>query len=213
MYTDSEGIILKQIKIASGRRMIVLLTEKYGKISAGTSIAEKGKNKSSLALRPFTKGRYELYKNRDTFNINGAETIQSFYAIGEDVDKYLAASYVLELTDKILLENEPAKAMFLMLSEFLEILAKRKSEFDTLVIGYQIKTLAICGLAMGQNPLLSSLGDDKINVVKYIESRPLSALAEISVAEEIRTDLMLFIKKYFIDHLGIENLKSEGLRL
>ena len=42
MYTDSEGIVIKQIKTAYGRRMVVLLTKKYGKVSAGTSISDRG---------------------------------------------------------------------------------------------------------------------------------------------------------------------------
>ncbi|MDD2217931.1 MAG: recombination protein O N-terminal domain-containing protein, partial [Eubacteriales bacterium] len=55
---------MKQTKATNGRRMIVLFSKKYGKISAGTGITEKGKGKSALAMRPFTFGRYELYKSR-----------------------------------------------------------------------------------------------------------------------------------------------------
>ncbi len=213
MYTDTEGIILKQIKIAGGRRMIVLLSEKYGMISAGTSIPEKGKNKSSLALRPFTRGRYELYKNRDSYNINAAETLQSFYSIGEDIDKYMAASYVLELTEKMLPEDESMPAMYRLLKDFLGLLAERKSEFDTPVIAYQIKALAMQGLAMSQNPLLNGKSDDKINIVKYIEQHPMSGLEGLSISEELRTPLSSYIKKYISDNLGIGNLKSEMFRI
>ncbi len=62
MLTDTEGIVLRQVKTSYGRRMILLFSKKYGKISAGTGINERGKGKSSLALRPFTYGRYELFK-------------------------------------------------------------------------------------------------------------------------------------------------------
>ncbi|MCF0141628.1 MAG: recombination protein O N-terminal domain-containing protein, partial [Mogibacterium sp.] len=43
MLVTTEGIVLKQRKIAGNRRMITVFTRKYGKISAGTSINEKGK--------------------------------------------------------------------------------------------------------------------------------------------------------------------------
>ena len=89
MLTDTEGIVLRQVKTSYGRRMILLFSKKYGKISAGTGLNERGKGKSSLALRPFTYGRYELFKNRDSYNINGAEVLKSYYGIGEDVDKYM----------------------------------------------------------------------------------------------------------------------------
>ena len=93
MLTDTEGIVLRQIKTSYNRRMILLFSKKYGKISAGTSIQEKGRGKSSLALRPFTYGRYELFKNRDSYNINSADVLKSYYAIGEDVDKYMNAMF------------------------------------------------------------------------------------------------------------------------
>ena len=88
MLTDTEGIVLRQIKTSYNRRMILLFSRRYGKISAGTSIGEKGRSKSALALRPFTYGRYELFKGRDSYNINSADVIKSFYGIGEDIDKY-----------------------------------------------------------------------------------------------------------------------------
>ena len=145
MYTDTEGIVIRQTKTAYGRRMIVLLTKKYGKISAGTSISEKGKNKSSLALRPFTYGKYELFKGRDSYSINGAETIGSFYSIGEDIGKFAAASTALELTDRLLEEDQPAPAMFSLLLDFLEMLEARKSGFGTLLLGFKIKALELSG--------------------------------------------------------------------
>ena len=213
MYTDSEGIIIRQIKISGGRRMIVLLTDKYGLISAGTSIPEKGKNRSSLALRPFTQGRYELYKNRDNFSINGAETVKSFYAIGEDIDKYLAASYVLELTEKMLPEGESMPGMYRLLRDFLGMLADRKSEFETPVIAFQIKALAMQGLSLSQNPLLLSESDGKINIVRYIESHSMSDLRMLTVTEDMRQPLAAYIKQYIFDNLGIGNLRSEGFTI
>lgn len=146
MYIDTEGIILRQTKATNGRRMIVLLAKKYGKISAGTGITEKGKGKSALAMRPFTFGRYELYKNRDNYNINSAETIRSFYALGEDIDKYMYASYVLEFTDKLLAENQPVPRFFELLIEYFDLLSERKKDYDTLLLAFQIKALFLMGV-------------------------------------------------------------------
>ena len=145
MYTDTEGIILKQVKTVNGRKMILLLTNKYGKISAGTSISEKGRSKSSLAMHPFTHGRYELYKNKDSFNINGAEVLKSYYKIGEDVDKYMASSYVMEFTEKIAMENMRNPQLFQLLIDFLDIMEKRNRKYETILLAYQVKALQLMG--------------------------------------------------------------------
>jgi len=145
MYTETEGIIFKQIKTMNGRRMIVAFTRKYGKISAGTSIAESGKNKSALALRPFTYGRYELFRNRNSCNIIGAESIKSYYAIGEDIDKFLYASYTMEFAGKILEEDQPLPELFDLILEFMSFMEGRDKKFSTPVIAFQIKALHILG--------------------------------------------------------------------
>ena len=145
MYTDTEGVVLRQVKAPGGRRMILLFSKKFGKISAGTSISEKGRSKSALALRPFTYGRYELFKNRDSYNINAVDVIRSYYSMGEDVDKYMAGSYVLEFTDKILVEELPAPKLFNLLTEFFDVMERRKKKFSTLVLAYQYKAMELSG--------------------------------------------------------------------
>lgn len=146
MITDTEGIVLKQIKAAYGRRMILLFSKKYGKISVGTSISEKGRNKSALALRPFTHGRYELFKNRDSFNLNSADVVKSYYKIGEDVDKYMNSSFVLEFTEKVLEEGQPSQGMFNLILDYLNVIENRQKSHGTVVLGYEVKTLKIMGV-------------------------------------------------------------------
>lgn len=247
MYTDCEGLILKQIKTVNGRRMIVLFTEKYGKISAGTSISEKGKNKSALAIRPFTYGRYELFKSKDSFSINGAETIESFYSLGEDVDKYFAASYALELTDLLVPEDQVAPGMLNLIHEFLSLLEKRKTNYETLVVAFMLKALGQIGTAprldtclrcgkeedllyfsiadgglickackaleVEPSPLIFELSDGIINVMRYIQTHPLRNLDGLALPEQSEKLLKQILKSYYSYHLGIENLKSEGLRI
>ena len=146
MLTDTEGIVLRQVKTSYNRRMIILFSRKYGKISAGTSLGDKGRSKSSLALRPFTFGRYELFVNRDSYNINSAEVRKSYYKIGEDVDKYMNGAYVLEFTEKVLEEGVPQQRIFDLLIEFFEVLENRDKGIGTLVLAYQTKLLQYAGV-------------------------------------------------------------------
>ena len=129
--------------------MLVLLTRKFGKISAGTGIRGTGKRKSSLPLRAFTHGRYELYHGRSMFNVDSADTIESFYEIGTDVNSFFAASYALEFTDKVLMENVPAERVLDTLIEMLRILSARRTRLKSLLIIYQWKILQLLGYMPG----------------------------------------------------------------
>lgn len=146
MYVDTDGVVIRQVKTGDGRRMLLLFTRQYGKISAGTSINERGKNKSALAIRPFTYGHYDIFKGRNYFSLNGAEVKNSFYKIGEDVDKFMLASQMLEFTDKLLPEGEPNERIFDTLVDFFRLLAERKSKHETLSSAYQFRALKFAGL-------------------------------------------------------------------
>ncbi len=145
MYIETEGIILKQVRTADNRRIVLIFSRNYGKISAGTNIPEKSKSKSSLALKPFTYGKYELFKGRDTYHVNGAEVIKSYYGIGENIEKFMCSSYILEFTEKVLSENVPMPSFFELLIDFLDVMERRSKKFLLMATAYQIKALHICG--------------------------------------------------------------------
>ena len=145
MLVNSEAVVFRQIKTSGGKRMILLFTKKYGKLSAGTTITERGRSKAALALNPFVYGNYELFKNRDYYNMNSGEVKKSYYAFGENIDKYMYASFVLELTDKLLPEEVPQPKLFNLLLDFLDAMEKRKNSFETLVLAYEVKALQLLG--------------------------------------------------------------------
>ena len=147
MYAETEGIVLKQTKTINGRRMVLLFSRKYGKISAGTSLADRGKSGHALALRPFTLGKYGLYKNRDTYNISSAEVLKAYYKIGEDIEKYMCASFALEFAEKLLPEEAHDAEIFKLLLDFFDVMESRKKEYMTAVIAFQLKAVQSAGAA------------------------------------------------------------------
>ena len=145
MTFNTEGIIFRQTRMVQGRKMILLFTKDRGKISVGSNIGEKGRSKSALALRPFTYGSYQIFEGRNYYELDRADAITSFYAIGEDLDRYAAASFILELTEKVVPEGLPQPAVFSLLLEFLGELEQRKKKYTTLVLAYEIKLLRLLG--------------------------------------------------------------------
>lgn len=147
MYINSEGIVFRQTKAAGGRRMLLIFTKKYGKISAGSNMNEKGRGKAALALRPFTYGQYEFFKNRDYYNLNSGEVKKSFFRIGEDLDKFLQASVALEITEKVLADELPQPKIFNLLIDFLTALETREKKHETLLLAYELKLFNLLGTA------------------------------------------------------------------
>ena len=147
MIITTEGIVLKQRKIAGNRRMIVIFTRQYGKISAGTSINEKNRSKAALALRPFTYAEYELFKGRDSYSINSASVRKSYYSIGEDLDRFMIASSFIEYLDSVAPDNEPMPGLYDLAVEFLESISRSSASARTLLYAFIVKSLRLLGVS------------------------------------------------------------------
>ena len=147
MVITAEGIVLRQRKIANNRRMIVLFTKQYGKISAGTSVNEKSRSKAALALRPFTYAEYDIFRGREAYSINSAQAKKSFYSIGEDIDRFMAASAFIEYLDKVLGEEEPMPKLYELALGFLESVSKSRASAETLLFAFIVKSLSLLGVA------------------------------------------------------------------
>jgi DNA repair protein RecO (recombination protein O) len=152
MKVQTEGLVLRQIQTVNGRRMITILTKGFGKIHAGTSLTERGRSKSALLLRPFTHGRYELFSNHQNYHLQQGETLQNFYKLGENIDKYMYGAYALEFADRFLEEEQPAEEFFYLVLDYLKALEKREKQYQTLLLGFQWKVLKLSG----QQPHLKS---------------------------------------------------------
>jgi DNA repair protein RecO (recombination protein O) len=146
MQITTEGIVLRQRKIANNRRMIVIFTKRYGKISAGTSINEKSRNKSALALRPFTFSEYDIFKGRDSYSINSASVLKSYYSIGEDIDRFMTASVFISFLDSVLQDEVPAAGIYDLSLQFLESVSKATGTYETLLYAFIIRTLPVLGV-------------------------------------------------------------------
>lgn len=146
MLINTEGIVLKQRKIANNRRMITVFTKNYGKLSCGTSLSEKGRGKAALALRPFTYAEYDIFKGREYYNINTAQTRKSYYSIGEDLERFLVASKLIDYLDKILEDEQPRPKLFDMTLEFLETITRASSNYETILYAFIVKTLSVQGV-------------------------------------------------------------------
>ena len=146
MIINAEGIVLRQRKISNNRRIIVLFTKQYGKISAGTSINEKGKSRAALALRPFTYAEYDIFKGRESYSINSAQVIQSYYSIGEDINRYMTAAAFLQYLEKVLDEGQAMPSLFNLCTEFLESASKTKNNADILLYAFIVKSFRMLGV-------------------------------------------------------------------
>ena len=217
MTKTCEGIVMRQTKITGGRRMILVFTREEGKISAGTHISEKSKGGAALALRPFAHGWYTIFeKSADIRTITAAETIDSYFSLGEDMGRFAEASFVLEFTDKLLPEGVHEPEIFGLLNDCLGMLAVRKTGFGLPTISYMIKVLQALGVfpdeaSLAASDLLSGLNGDILEAAIYISSQPLKRMETLTLEIEKERAVFKAIRAYSQKYLDLGTIKSERM--
>ena len=217
MIREYEGIVIRQTKITGGRRMVLVFTREEGKLSAGTHLSEKSRGGAALAIRPFAHGLYFVAeKSADVRSVSSAEIIDAHFTLGEDADRFAEASYALEFTDKLLPDGVRAPQVFDLLSEYLDMLAGRKSDFRLLTISYLVKVMRELGVfpdaaSLAEGELLSGLNGDILNVLAFIVEQPLSRMDALTLEEEKERAIFGVVKSFAYSFLDIGMIKSERM--
>ena len=217
MIAETRAIVLRQVRTVNSRRVITLFTEDFGKLSAGVTVSERGRNKASLAMQPFTYGRYELFKNKDYYHMNRGQVLKSFYGLGQNVDKYMAAGAALELLDKVLEEWLPEPELFQLTVDYLTMMEERERDQRTLLLAFKVKMLDLLGFLPHEREELASLLSDAgfaiIDVLKFMLDQPMSKLEKLALREGPEQSANAVIDRFFAAHLDVNELKSSQIHL
>src|SRR5688500_7074535 len=110
------GVVLRTIKLGEADRIITIATEHRGKVRAVAKGVRKTKSRFGARLEPLTHLSLQLYETRGDLDIvTQVETIDSFRAVREDLDRLTQASALLEAIDHLAQEGEENPRLLQML--------------------------------------------------------------------------------------------------
>ncbi|HEX7165483.1 MAG TPA: DNA repair protein RecO [Acidimicrobiales bacterium] len=138
-----EGVVLRTHRLAEADRIVSLLTEGRGKVRAVVKGVRKTKSRFGARLEPMTHVALQLYEGRELDTVTQAETIETFRAVREDLDRVARAGALLEAVDQLAQEGEPNIGLYRMLLGALRSLSTRDSPL--IVAGFYLKLLSLEG--------------------------------------------------------------------
>ena len=150
MNIKDEGIVLKELRFKETSKILTILTKKHGKIHAMARGAYRPKSQLMVSTQPFSYNNYIFFKGRNFYYINQADIIDSFYPIREDMNRIVYGSYLLELADISILEEDDVERLFLLLKKGLDVLSKLDKDFLSFILAYELKFISF----LGYKPLL-----------------------------------------------------------
>lgn len=108
-----EGLVLRTRNLGEADRVITLITSEMGKLQAVARGARRVRNRLLAVAQPFAYGKYQLFLNNHSLHsVSQGELLQSFRRLREDLTCLAYASYLAELTDACLPEEEPQSGVY-----------------------------------------------------------------------------------------------------
>lgn len=143
MQQTTLGIVIKE-KTVESDRILTLLTQDYGVLTAYARGAQKLRGRLTSSTELLCLSRFVLFKNRDRYTVDAADSDRSFFGIRQDIEKLSLAAYFSQLTQRLAPAEEPAGEYLRLLLNCLHLLEKggRSQLFLKAVFELRILTMA-----------------------------------------------------------------------
>lgn len=145
MQIKTKGIVLKAQDFNENDKLLSILTEDRGVVYAYASGARRIKSNLASISAMLSYGEFVLFKNRDKYTVDSAETEKMFFGIRNDLDSLAYASYFCELCLNTANPEEDAKEIFRLLLNTLYMLENKKVSFTMLKAIFEIRLMTLIG--------------------------------------------------------------------
>ena len=143
MQITTWGIVIRE-KQLDDDRILTILTKEYGVLTAYARGAKKLRGRLLSSTELLCYSRFVLFKNRDRYTVDQAESDTSFFGIRQDVEKLSLAVYLAQLCIHLAPSEEPAQEYLRLMLNALYLLEKdrRSQKFIKPVFELRILTMA-----------------------------------------------------------------------
>ncbi|MBM7569633.1 DNA repair protein RecO [Aquibacillus albus] len=146
MFEKVEGVVLRTQDYGETHKIVTLFTMEKGKVGLVARGAKKPKSRMAAITQPFIHGTFLLQIGTNLGTLQQGEVLTPLRKIREDIIKTAYASYIAELTDKLLEEKQPDAFHYKQLLKTYQWIAEDKDP-EVLSMIYEWKMYKKAGFA------------------------------------------------------------------
>ena len=107
MFLTTRGLILREAKYKESDKILTILTETDGKITAKARGVARTRSRLSAAVQLLSFADFTFFGNRGLWTINEAESVEQFRGLRGDLNLLSLGSYIAELLESVSNEDVP----------------------------------------------------------------------------------------------------------
>ena len=167
MFKTTKGLILREVRYKEADRILTVLTETDGKITAKARGALRKSSRTGAATQQLTWSELTLFGNRGKWTVNEGSVLEGFAGLRDEIERLALGSYFAECLEAFAVEEQPDPALLQLglnslyaLSQGLGERSKIKAAFELRLMclaGFQpnLRACSVCGREEPEDPVLS----------------------------------------------------------
>jgi len=175
-YIKTTGIVVKRTNYKDADKILTILTPDLGKISGKAKGIRKISSSQRSHLEPGSVATIYLIKSKDHYIVTQANSIQNVKITSSNYDSAAMIYALLEITDKLIPDNDPNEVNFELLKKTLQLF--EKYPYIGLVLAYIIKLLKINGYYTYGDFKVYQLDASIMNRIQLLETAKLEQITE-----------------------------------
>ena len=141
----TNGVVIKVQDFKENDKLVYIFTEELGKVK---TIAKGSKRNRSNLLTPTMQlcfGEYVIFRGKNLYTLNEAKVINSFGGLLNDLEKLTYSTYICELIDIAMVEEESNRNLFKDFTTCLYLLSTGAINYEILIRAFEIRLLKYTG--------------------------------------------------------------------
>ena len=146
-----KGIVIREITYKDNDKIITILTDGLGKVSAIAKGAKKTNSPYLASSQFLVYSEFVLYQNTGYYYLNSAESINTFYNLRIDLDKLQLVFDMTKLINIVTDENQDCEKILKLFLNTIYALDKLDKDSKLVVNAFKIKLFSLLGFAPRQD--------------------------------------------------------------
>lgn len=145
MQIGTKAVVLSARNMEEHDRLVVLLTQDQGLVTAYAKGARRQKGAMASATEQLSYSAFQLFRNRERTYVDRAETETVFFGIRQELDRLALASYFCQLCRELIPEGDTQPGYLHLMMNALTLLDRGKTPLGQLKAVFELRLLTMSG--------------------------------------------------------------------
>ena len=147
MYKTLRGLVLREVKYKESSKILTILTQEEGKITAEAKgvLRQGAKSGASAQILVFSELTFSEYRGR--YTLTEGSTLEDFAALREDIERYALGCYFAELLEAVSVEGSPDPAILSLGLNALFALSRELYPPEHIKAAFELRLMCLAGFS------------------------------------------------------------------